>query len=320
MRLGGAQTLWLYVPGFYHLSKAQSEAMGCQPRQDPPRPRSPHFRLAHLFVLLVGLLRMSSGVAQVSKSVKEKVSLPCGYNYSVEELNILRIYWQKDKEMVLSFISGDKEVWPQYKNRTLLDVTDNFRLMILPLFLSDRGTYTCVVQKKERGSYVRKHLTSVELSVRADFPVPNITQFGKPSADIKRIMCLASGGFPEPRLTWLEDGKELSGINTTISQDPESELYTVSSKLDFNMTYNHSIVCQVSYGDSQVSKNFTWEKPPEAPPDRNHQVMIYIITVPVALFAFFMVYRYFRRRSKARRKGNNGIYLGPAEASTGQNV
>lgn len=73
-------------------------------------------------------------------------------------------------------------------------------------------------------------------------------------------MCLASGGFPEPRLTWLEDGKELSGINTTISQDPESELYTVSSKLDFNMTYNHSIVCQVSYGDSKVSKNFTWEK------------------------------------------------------------
>ncbi|EGW13241.1 T-lymphocyte activation antigen CD80 [Cricetulus griseus] len=172
----------------------------------------------------------------------------------------MRIYWQKDNEMVLSFISKETKVWPKYENRTLLDTDDNFRLMILPLFLSDRGKYTCVVQKREKGSFVLKHLTSVELSVRADFPVPNITQFGEPAADIKRIMCFASGGFPKPRLTWLEDGKELSGINTTVSQDPESQLYTVSSKLDFNMTYNHSIVCHIAYGDSQVSKNFTWEK------------------------------------------------------------
>lgn len=94
----------------------------------------------------------------------------------------------------------------------------------------------------------------------ADYPTPNITHFGNPSADIRRIMCFTSGGFPKPTLSWLVNGKELSGINTTISQDPESELYTVSSQLDFNMTYNHSIVCHVAYGDSQVSKNYTWEK------------------------------------------------------------
>ncbi|XP_016834528.1 T-lymphocyte activation antigen CD80 [Cricetulus griseus] len=308
------------MPGFHHLSKA-SEAMGCQLRQDPPRLRCSHLRIAHLFVLLFGLFRMSSGIVQMSKSVKEKVSLPCGYNFSYEEADMLqmRIYWQKDNEMVLSFISKETKVWPKYENRTLLDTDDNFRLMILPLFLSDRGKYTCVVQKREKGSFVLKHLTSVELSVRADFPVPNITQFGEPAADIKRIMCFASGGFPKPRLTWLEDGKELSGINTTVSQDPESQLYTVSSKLDFNMTYNHSIVCHIAYGDSQVSKNFTWEKPPEAPPDRNHQVF-YVIIVLVVPFAICIVHRCFRRRNTTSRKGNNGIYLGPAEVSTGQNV
>lgn len=78
----------------------------------------------------------------------------------------MRIYWQKDNEMVLSFISKETKVWPKYENRTLLDTDDNFRLMILPLFLSDRGKYTCVVQKREKGSFVLKHLTSVELSVR----------------------------------------------------------------------------------------------------------------------------------------------------------
>ncbi|CAH6792333.1 Cd80 [Phodopus roborovskii] len=273
-----------------------------------------------LLVFFVCLFVLCVCDFQVSKSVKEKVSLPCGYNFSIEELEILRIYWQKDNEMVLSFISGEREVWPKYKNRTLLDITDNFRLMILPLFLSDRGLYTCVVQKKEKGSYVLKHLTSVALFVRADFLVPNIIQLEEPSADIKRIMCLTSGGFPKPRLTWLEDGKELSGINTTISQDPETELYTVSSKLDFNMTHNHSIVCHIAYGDSQVSKNFTWEKPPEAPPDRNHFVTIIIISTLVVLSAIFIAHRCFTRRKKASRRGNNGIYLGPAEASTGQNV
>ncbi|KAK7826520.1 hypothetical protein U0070_017101, partial [Myodes glareolus] len=197
---------------------------------------------------------------RVSKSVKEKASLPCGYNYSVDELTRLRIYWQKEGKVVLSYVSGDKEVWPQYKNRTLFDITDNFRLMILRLLLSDSGKYTCVVQRLESGSYRRKHLASVELLVKADYPTPNITHFGNPSADIRRIICFTSGGFPQPTLSWLVNGKELSGINTTISQDPETELYTVSSQLDFNMTYNHSIVCHVAYGDSQVSKNYTWEK------------------------------------------------------------
>ncbi|XP_036059995.1 T-lymphocyte activation antigen CD80 [Onychomys torridus] len=199
-------------------------------------------------------------IGHVSKSVKGKASLPCGYTFSAKELTKLRVYWQKDDKAVLSYTPEEREVWPQYKNRTVLDIPNNFSLMIMPLFLSDRGKYTCVIQMSDGGPYKRKHLASVNLTVRADYPVPNITELGNPSADIKRIMCITSGGFPKPHLSWLENGTELSGINTTISQDPESELYTVSSKLDFNMTYNHSIVCHVVYGDSQVSKNFTWEK------------------------------------------------------------
>lgn len=266
---------------------------------------------------------MFSDADRVSKSVKEKASLPCGYNYSVDELARLRIYWQKEGDVVLSYVSGDREVWPQYKNRTLLDITDNFRLVILRLFLSDRGTYTCVVQRQEKGSYIRKHLASVELLVRADYATPNITHFGNPSADIRRIMCFTSGGFPEPNLSWLVNGKELEGINTTVSQDPESELYTVSSQLDFNMTYNHSIVCHIEYGDSRVSKNYTWEKPPEAPPDRNHITTILTIGLGILfaiVIAIYVLYRCFRRRNEASKSENNIIYLGPVEVSTERNA
>ncbi|XP_052596641.1 T-lymphocyte activation antigen CD80 [Peromyscus californicus insignis] len=299
--------------------------MGCQPRQDTSRPRYPHLRLAHLLVLMFGLFRTSSGIGHVSKSVKGVASLPCGYPFSPDELTRLRVYWQKDDKAVLSYTPGKTEVWSQYKNRTVLDIPSNFSLMILSLDLSDRGIYTCVIQRSDGGVHKRKHLASVKLSVRADYPVPNITELGNSSADIKRIMCLTSGGFPKPHLFWLENGKELSGINTTISQDPETELYTVSSKLDFNMTYNHSIVCHVVYGDSQVSKNFTWEKPPETPPGRNYLIEVTptILTVLCLASAIILIIVYsicFRRRNEARRKENNGIYLGPVEASTEQNV
>lgn len=237
-------------------------AYSCQLMQDTPLLGFPRLRFIHLFVLLlVGLFQISSGiVGQVSKSVREKALLSCDYKFCSEEQSIHRIYWQKHDKMVLSVISGVPEVWPEYKNRTVYDVANNYSFSLLGLILSDRGTYTCVVQRYEGGSYVVKHLTTVELSVRADFPTPNITESGNPSADIKRITCFASGGFPKPRLSWLENGKELNGINTTISQDPESELYTISSQLDFNTTYDHFIDCFIEYGDAHVSQNFTWEK------------------------------------------------------------
>ncbi|GAB1300271.1 T-lymphocyte activation antigen CD80 [Apodemus speciosus] len=264
-------------------------------------------------------------VEEVSKSVKEKVSLSCGYNFSPEEQPILRIYWQKHDKMVLSVISGVQEVWPEYKNRTLHDNT-TYSLIILGLVLSDRGTYKCVVQKIERGVYEVKHLASVKLSIKADFPTPNITECGNPSADTKRISCFASGGFPEPRLSWLENGRELNGINTTVSQDPKSELYTIRSQLDFNTTYNHSIECFIAYGDAYVSENFTWEKPPEDPPDKNDttvDIMIRLGTSIGAVIIFIIIVGSIycsccRRRNEASRETNGSLYIGPAEASAEQ--
>nr|WLV76426.1 CD80-Fc fusion protein [synthetic construct] len=223
-----------------------------------------------LWVLLLWVPGSTGVDEQLSKSVKDKVLLPCRYNSPHEDESEDRIYWQKHDKVVLSVIAGKLKVWPEYKNRTLYDNT-TYSLIILGLVLSDRGTYSCVVQKKERGTYEVKHLALVKLSIKADFSTPNITESGNPSADTKRITCFASGGFPKPRFSWLENGRELPGINTTISQDPESELYTISSQLDFNTTRNHTIKCLIKYGDAHVSEDFTWEKPPEDPPDSKNE-------------------------------------------------
>lgn len=97
--------------------------------------------------------------------MKDKVLLPCRYNSPHEDESEDRIYWQKHDKVVLSVIAGKLKVWPEYKNRTLYDNT-TYSLIILGLVLSDRGTYSCVVQKKERGTYEVKHLALVKLSIK----------------------------------------------------------------------------------------------------------------------------------------------------------
>ncbi|XP_014647708.1 PREDICTED: T-lymphocyte activation antigen CD80 [Ceratotherium simum simum] len=225
-----------------------------------PPPKHPHLKIFQLLVL-AGLFCFSLGIIQVTKTVKEIAILSCDYNISTDELKSVRVYWQKDNEMVLAVIFGKVQVWPKYENRTFTDITNNLSIVILALRLSDNGTYTCVIQKNDQGYFRLEHLTSVMLLVRANFPVPTITDLGNPSLHIRKINCSTSGGFPEPHLSWLENGAAVNAINTTVFQDPETELYTISSELDFNVTNNHSFVCLVKYGDLTVSQTFKWQTP-----------------------------------------------------------
>ncbi|XP_058517927.1 T-lymphocyte activation antigen CD80 [Ochotona princeps] len=276
-----------------------------------------------LLSVLAGLSHLSLGINQVTKSVNEMAALSCDYNISVSELVNMRIYWQKDQQMVLSIISEQVEVWPEYKNRTFPDIINNLSLVILALRLSDKGTYTCVVQKSENGVFEVVHLTSVTLLIRADFPSPSIVDVGDPVPNIKRIRCSASGGFPEPHLSWWEDG-ELSAVNTTVSQDLDTTLYTISSDLEFNVTKNHSIMCLIKYGDSRVSQTFTWHKPKPEPPIHEYPLWAIVLgsMVFIAAVIIFLIYRLVPRRERTRKNEETGetqrlphIYIGAAQAS-----
>uniref|UniRef100_A0A8D2IEZ5 T-lymphocyte activation antigen CD80 n=1 Tax=Urocitellus parryii TaxID=9999 RepID=A0A8D2IEZ5_UROPR len=249
------------------------------PKWGPLAPfESPHFPMK-----IPTVIKPSSCISQVTKTVQGMAKLSCNYNISVDELSRVRIYWQKENKMVLSVISGRVQVWSQYQNRTIPEITNNLSLVILALRLSDRGTYTCVVQKTKKGSFQVEHLTSVMLSIKADFPTPSITDSEHPSPDLRRITCSTSGGFPKPYLFWLENGEEVKAVNTTVYQDPETELYTVYSNLDFNVTSNHSFVCLIKYGDLSVSQIFNWEKPPL--PKIHFVVCLIRKTVPSKIFS-----------------------------------
>ncbi|XP_055965106.1 T-lymphocyte activation antigen CD80 [Sorex fumeus] len=224
----------------------------------PPPSEISHLKLFP-FLVLVYFACCSLGTPQVNKTVNDIAILPCGYNISTLELAKMRIYWQKQNDMVLSVINGQTKVWKKYENRTIPDFSNNHSIAILGLRLSDNGTYTCIIQKLNQVSYEVKHRANVKLLVKAYFHVPIIIDLGNPSPKIKRIQCSTSGGFPEPHLSWVENGEELTVANTTVSQDPETELYTISSELDFNATNSHSFMCLVKYGNLQVSQNFTWQ-------------------------------------------------------------
>uniref|UniRef100_A0A8C9KK58 CD80 molecule n=1 Tax=Panthera tigris altaica TaxID=74533 RepID=A0A8C9KK58_PANTA len=139
-------------------------------------------------LMLASLFYFCSGIIQVNKTVEEVAVLSCDYNISTKELTEIRIYWQKDDEMVLAVMSGKVQVWPKYKNRTFTDVTDNHSIVIMALRLSDNGKYTCIIQKIEKGSYKVKHLTSVMLLVRV-----GVTPSTEPNAHAElEIMTLRS--------------------------------------------------------------------------------------------------------------------------------
>lgn len=252
-----------------------------------PSSKFSYFKLFKLLVL-AGLFNFCfcSGISQVTKTVKDVAVLSCGYNISTDELTRVRVYWQKYHEMVLAVINGKVQVWPKYENRTFTDISKNLSIVILALRLSDSGMYTCVIQKTEKGSYKREHLISVMLFVRADFLVPNITDLGNPSTNIKRIICSTSGGFPKPQLSWWENGRELDAINTTVSQDPETELYTINGKLDFDVTNNHSFICLVTYGNLTVSQTFNWRKS-EPPSPSSYLIWLWFL-LPLSVGAIII--------------------------------
>lgn len=80
--------------------------------------------------------------------------------------------------MVLSVVSGNMKVWPKYKNRTVANIISNPFIVILGLRPSDKGIYSCVIQKPEKGAYKLGHLTKVMLSVTGQW---NFLIYSKPA-------------------------------------------------------------------------------------------------------------------------------------------
>ncbi|XP_071196766.1 CD276 antigen homolog isoform X1 [Salvelinus alpinus] len=95
------------------------------------------------------------------------------------------------------------------------------------------------------------HFSSLPCTLSARFLTPKLTVKYK----AMNAMCLTQGGYPKPKVTWTiqdlsqpQNGTlEPREVQTNITLDPESGLYTVWSQVNFkeNYTDNHSVTCQV---------------------------------------------------------------------------
>ncbi|XP_027723913.1 T-lymphocyte activation antigen CD80 isoform X2 [Vombatus ursinus] len=254
-------------------------------------------RFLHLdFLLLFSALAcLVSGETQVAR-VNEPATFSCDYNIPKKEMASYRVYWQNAERVVQAYVPGKKIeelIDPSYVNRTTaIDLSNNLSVTILSLQVPDEGTYECIVQKLVGGQYKRVHKLDVKLSIRADFSDPNIHEEGF-FFSCWRITCSSSKGYPQPKLFWLKDGKELTSFNTTTFQDPTTRLYNIDSELCVNQTNDFSLTCLIKYGDFQVSTNVTLKR--DIPFRRTLQPPIIASIVISICFFFIALILYLKR-------------------------
>ncbi|KAJ1184373.1 hypothetical protein NDU88_001180 [Pleurodeles waltl] len=166
-------------------------------------------------------------------------------------LETLTVYWQ-DKEgkvIVHTLILGQDNFTHQshrYRNRTRLfkdRLKDgDFSLQISNLTLTDTMDYVCVVMQGD-STLERIHLDCASLKIGAQFSSPVLTESGD------FLNCSSSNGHPEPKLYWInnENASTLdpSLSTTVVTQNQETQLYSVSSLLRINTTTLRNISCHV---------------------------------------------------------------------------
>ncbi|KAM9032153.1 T-lymphocyte activation antigen CD80 [Sarcophilus harrisii] len=219
-----------------------------------------------LLSFLLSLFCLSSGQSLVAR-VNEPATFSCDYYIPKKEMANYRVYWQISGKVVQTYVHGKKveeHLHSPFVNRTtVIDLAKNLSVTILSLQVADEGIYECIVQKMVGGQYKRVHKHDVKLSIRADFsdPIIDVNEEESPFPTW-RITCSSSKGYPQPNLVWLNNGKELTSLNTTIFQDPTTKLYDIKSELHVNQSNNFSLTCLIKYGDFQVSTNNTLRKDP----------------------------------------------------------
>ncbi|XP_056649473.1 T-lymphocyte activation antigen CD80 [Monodelphis domestica] len=271
------------------------------------QPKLLHFML--LCLLYMAHAGLSSGETKVTRAVKEAVTFPCNYEIPEKERTYYRVYWQHDTKVVQAYVPGRRGedlIDLSYVNRTVMEMANNLSVTIFPLQVPDEGTYECIVQRLVGGQYKRVHKQDVQLSISADFPEPTTEVYEE--TGYWRMTCSSRQGYPQPKLSWVNNGKVLTSVNTSIFQDPVTKLYDIQSELHINQTTIPFYMLNRLW-DSRVSANVTLPKGP----DSWSGALIIAATLPSIFFLIAMillVYQCFYKHSEG------GLYSPPQELTS----
>ncbi|XP_030289771.1 T-lymphocyte activation antigen CD80-like [Sparus aurata] len=182
--------------------------------------------------------------------VGRPVSLPCLYPQLLSFENF-SIEWRGGEEVVL------RSVWERSKNVEELGVnsatlpadaalTGNFSLELPTVQPNQhRTTFGLFVISRENQSAA---LCTVCLRIAASFISPLLQREQGAEGEETSFLCRASGGFPEPVVSWLinfiYDPPEGS-VETQATLLPDSHLYNITSHLTANISKESTVTCIV---------------------------------------------------------------------------
>ncbi|XP_069470666.1 ICOS ligand-like isoform X2 [Ambystoma mexicanum] len=207
-------------------------------------------------------------VPQVLGLLGSSVELNCVYpkkeTYSLDKL---LVYWQTENgDVVHTYISGKDNTYQNhsYQNRTQLSrarlLQWDVSLLLSNLTLADSKLYKCIVISREQVSEC-VHQTCAFLKVAARFTTPCLTKIETSTF----LSCLSSNGYPEPKMYWInnDDGQVLDpSLSETVHEiDPDTQLYSVRSRLKINSTSARNISCLVENAvlmENQTSPPYIW--------------------------------------------------------------
>lgn len=266
-----------------------------------------------LYKILLVIILQLYGIDTMAHLVyfNETAELPCRFtNPQNLSLNELVIFWQDQNHLVLFDLNQGKKnvrtVAAKYNGRTSFD-QDRWTLNLHNVQIQDKGKYSCFIHhKKPEGMLPISHADS-ELSVHANFSLPEITPVcnGTEHTDTVNLTCSSTHGYPAPTDMWFLIGQEKYNDVMKKYQDNVTKLYTVSISASIPLSFgtnNMSIFCVLQQKTEEL-----WSKPcyidkmpePTKPPDQEHSLRIVAICVILAV-VFLMGFVIILKKSKKK--------------------
>ncbi|XP_054554648.1 butyrophilin-like protein 1 [Talpa occidentalis] len=182
-------------------------------------------------------------VAELGKDA----TLPCSLDPAMSAENMeLRWFRSNDWELVFTYQDGQErheELMPQYAGRTSLVgkflSKGEAAVHIRKVQVSDNGLYTC--------SFINgvfSDQANLELQVAGVGSAPQVHITG-PEGDGVRVVCEASGWFPEPQVKWRHPrGEQFLEFSKVQAQDNEG-LFRVEAALVVRDSSVGSVTCSI---------------------------------------------------------------------------
>nr|XP_010299913.1 PREDICTED: butyrophilin subfamily 1 member A1-like [Balearica regulorum gibbericeps] len=231
----------------------------------------------------------------ITVAMGEDVVLPCRFSPAQSARDIEVTWFREHFSSFVHRYKGSQDQYGeqmlQYQGRTEL-LKDGFAngsvdLKIFRVQMSDRGNYTCFVQRDSDYDEA-----VVELQVTASGSAPLIVLEQYQDGGI-RVACRSDGWYPQPQVLWQDPhGRHLPSLSENVTQD-ESGLFAAESSIILTRDVNQKLSCSVRHAlHSQERGSSFYISDPFFQNAHPWMTALGVVLVAVVAFLIIAVYLY----------------------------